>query len=182
MTLYDRPAQENAEMKCQIGAPPMTLTPFRMSEPARMRVEPLRRRNEPGIRGDDSRSLCRGEEDEIVGEDEGVCSKGEAAGEADPDPNSRAPFAAGTLSTRSSAAMGLGGRSTTDGLLLRMGDNRGLLRDSSGGRIPSTTGASTDRRSSALRTSFSPCSSDADGTSSATRVTSWSASSRTTTE
>jgi len=143
-----------------------------------MRVEPLGIRNEPGIRGDDSRSLCRGEEDENVGEDEGVCSRGEAAGEADPDPNSREPFAAGTLSTRSSATMGLGGRSTTDGLLLGMVDNQGLLRESSGGRIPSTTGASADRRSSALRTSFSPSSSDAVGTSS----TLWSASSRTTRE
>ena len=156
----------------------MTLTPFKMSEPARMRVEPLGRRNEPGIRGDDSRSLCRGEDDEIVGDDEGVRGKGEAGGEADPDSGE---VFEGTLPNTSLATTGLGGRSTTDGLLLGMGDSQGLLRDSSGGRIPST-GSSTDRRSSALRTSLSPCSSDTDGPSSATRVTSQSVSSMTTTE
>src|SRR5712671_4080672 len=99
----------------------MTLTPFKMSEPARMRVEPLGRRNEPGIRGDDSRSLCRGEDDEIVGDDEGVRGKGEAGGEADPDSGE---VFEGTLPNTSLATTGLGGRSTTDGLLLGMGDRQ----------------------------------------------------------
>jgi hypothetical protein len=59
--------QSQKAINSYTGLPPSMLTPLRMSEPARSSVPPLGTRNEPGIRGDVSRSLCV-----IVGLDVGV--------------------------------------------------------------------------------------------------------------
>ena len=103
-----------------------------------MSVEPLGRRNEPS--GDvDSRPFWRG--DEIIGEevgvenngDVGVWGKGDAGGENDDD---EGEHDVGKPSI-SSVVVDVGERSSTDGLLLGMGDSQVSLRDSRGGRTPS---------------------------------------------
>jgi len=147
------------------------LTPLRMSEPARNNA-PLGTRNEPGIRGDVSRSLC-----DIVGldvgvdmaDEVGVGSIGEEGGEIEGEIESDA----GELLSTSSLTASVGERSSTDGLLLGIGDIQGLCicgfcRESSGGRTLSS-GSRTDRQSSPFRTSVTvpclPCPSDPDTTS-----------------
>lgn len=139
------------------GLPPSTLTPLRMSEPARSSEPPLRRRDEPGIRGEVSHPLCV-----IIGLDVGVGVTyevgvggiGEDGGEIEPD--------AGEPLSSSSLAAFVGGRSSTDGLLLGIGDSQGFCRVSSGGSTLSS-GSRTDRPSSPFRTSFTvPCPSDPD--------------------
>jgi hypothetical protein len=151
---------------CYTGLLPSTLTPLRMSEPTRSSAPPLGTRNEPGIRGDVSRPLC-----DIVGldvgvgmtDDVGVGSMGEEGGEIESD--------AGELLSTSSPPPSVGERSSTDALLLGIGDSHGFCfccfcRESSGGRTLSS-GSRTDRRSSLFRTSVAaPCPSDPDTTSS----------------
>jgi hypothetical protein len=152
-------------VNCYTGLLPSTLTPLRMSEPTRSSAPPLGTRNEPGIRGDVSRPLC-----DIVGLDLGVGATdevgvgrvGEEGGEIESD--------AGELLPTSSPTASVGERSSTDGLLLGIGDSQGFCfcfcRESSGGRTLSS-GSRTDRRSSPFRTSVTvPCPSDPDATSS----------------
>ena len=149
------------------GLVPSTLTPLRMSEPARSSAPPLGIRNEPGIRGDFSRPLC-----DIVGLDVGVGMADEVGvGNIGEEGDEFESDAGGLLSTPSPTA-GVGERSSTDGLLLGIGDSHGscfcsFCRESSGGRTLSS-GSRTDRRSSpSLRTSVTlPCPSDLDTTSS----------------
>lgn len=151
---------------CYTGLLPSTLTPLRMSEPTRSSAPPLGTRNEPGIRGDVSRPLC-----DIVGldvgvgmtDEVGVGSMGEEGGEIESD--------AGELLSTSSPTASVGERSSTDGLLLGIGDSQGFCfccfcRESSGGSTLSS-GSRTDRRSSLFRTSVTvPCPSDPDTASS----------------
>lgn len=156
---------------------------MRSSEP------PFETRNEPGIRGDVRggvpRPLC-----DIVGLDEGVGttdevgvgSIGEEGGE----------FAGELPSASSLPAAACGGeRSSTDGLLLGIGDSQvglcfcSFCRDSSGGRTLSS-GSRTDRRSSPFRTSLVvtvPCPSESDpDTTSSVWVATLPSTSSTTTE
>ena len=136
-----------------------------MSEPARSSVPPLGTRNEPGIRGDVPRALC-----DIVGldvgmgatDEVGVGGIGEEGGEIESD--------AGELLPTSSPTASVGERSSTDGLLLGIGDSQGFCfcfcRESSGGRTLSSE-SRTDRRSSPFRTSVTvPCPTDPDTMSS----------------
>jgi hypothetical protein len=101
----------------QTGPPPSTLTPFRISAPARLSEAPLGIRNELIIRGD-PRSLCCDEGDEMVGDErgveyseDGVWGKGEGGGETEPDLEERYE---GRMST-------LGARLSAEELLLGMG-------------------------------------------------------------
>lgn len=148
---------QKTTVNCYTGLPPSRLTPLRMSEPARSSEPPLRRRNEPGVRGEVSRPLCV-----IVGldvgvgvtDEVGVGGIGEGGGDIEPD--------AGELLSTSSLAASVGGRSSTDGLLLGIGDSQGFCRESSGGSTLSS-GSRTDRPSSPFRTSFTVlCPSDPD--------------------
>ena len=123
-------------------------SPFRISEPVRSSAPPFDMRNAPGMVGDDGSRPLGGD---IVGlelgvritEDGGVGSMGEEEGE--PEDSS--------LAARS------GETSSTDGLLLGIGDIQGLWRESNGGSTSSSE-SRTDSRSSPFRTVFIPCPSD----------------------
>jgi hypothetical protein len=175
-------ALRESETNYYTGLLPSTLTPLRMSEPARSSAPPLGTRNEPGIRGDVSRPLC-----DIVGldvgvgltDEVGVRSAGEEGGEIELD--------AGELLSASSPTASAGERSSTDGSLLGIGDSQCFsfccpCRESSGGRTLSS-GSRTDRRSSPFRASVAtvPCPSDLDTTPSVW-VTTLPSTSSTTTE
>jgi hypothetical protein len=113
--LYDHiPNPKRETYPNQIGPLPSTLTPFRISEPARLSEAPLGIRNELAIRGD-PRSLCCDEGDAIVGEemvgDEngvensegGVWGEGEGGGETEADVEERYKGKPSTLGARLSA-------------------------------------------------------------------------------
>lgn len=109
------------------------------------------------MRGDVSRLLG-----DIIGLDVGVGMAdevgvggiGEQGGEIESD--------AGEPLTTPSLTASVGERSSTDGLLLEIGDSQRFCRESSGGRTLSS-GSRTDRLSSLFRTSVTaPCPSDPD--------------------
>lgn len=115
----------------------MTLTPLRISTPARISEALLGMRNEPPMRGD-SRSFS-GDDDEIFGEEVGVeyieggvLGKGEGGGETCAGKykgRSSAPSAATVHDVRET--------SSREGLLLGMGESHEFRRVRSGGRISS---------------------------------------------
>ena len=121
--------KQNNKKQCnrQIWLPPKTLTPLRISEPARSNVPPLGTRNEPAMRGEVSRPLCDPAGHDIVGlevgvgmaDEVGVGSIGEGGGETEVD-------VGGLLLSTSSLTACVGERSSTDGLLLGIGESHGL--------------------------------------------------------